>query len=71
MERVAGLRPCCQATRARPSGAGKMAYKEAVRGRRKGWSGGRHGHDRRGLSNGNLGLTSRKKDKEKPESKNL
>lgn len=36
VERVVGLRLCCQAARARPSDDGKISDKEAVRGRRRG-----------------------------------
>lgn len=59
--RVAGLGLGCKATRARPSGVGKMSYKEAVRGRRKGWSGGRHSHERTGLSNGSFWADAKRK----------
>ena len=36
VERVVGLKLCCRAARARPSGDGKISYKEAVSGRRRG-----------------------------------
>jgi hypothetical protein len=60
-----------QRLRARPSGAKKVPYKEAVRWRRRGWSGSRHSCDRRGLSNGSVLAGAEKMNKEKLDRRNL